>query len=799
VGTSNWQQIPFCIDALMKIAPSRVLDIGVGFGRWGIITREFCDVWFSRIFKDEWRVHLEGVEGFPRSITDYHHSFYNKIHIGDAAEIIPTLPGPWSVTIYGDVLEHFTKEKAHELLSISLERSEYVLINIPIGEEFEQGEAYGNVYERHLSQWEVEDFRPFGLVNHALLQDFQGRPYGAFVLSRNDPNDLKSGLFSRFASYPKSLPASADMNVDASTSNGLVRQVAEQAFELEYIKRSHSYQLAQKLRRNGVLQAAKRLTKGPTPNTLRVRATGEPGKESQGTEVWLLAVTGRPDEPATPWDFVDFAPGWHPRTIDDCSYGRCFMTLRGEASVVTSADPELRFMSHPWSGTVEISFAGRTETIDLSAPTSGHLLVYPGRSPMVPPSIGPGPLTPGIEIKPLPGAEHPPQGAVPGPQADGRRDDPSGPTLQRATPGFTPAHRDFLAQVAKSDRRVIAVHCPKWLGVTSSTRILFEHCYPVPNSVSEDPFTLTDDDIELHASLLAEANVARVVFSGGDESHLRIARRLRQLRPSTTVDMLWHGSYVQFSEDYVWHITKMWIEAAKSGVVRSICTVKAGMEDLFRALGVPSALVLNYVPGDVQAPPVLSDDGHIHAGMWISGAVYRKIPHAMLAAVKMAGNVWLHGAGLDARAREVVEAFGIPAGELHPAPLPHDRLMAAIRRTHLSLYVTFSECCPMLPLESLQLGVPCLVGPVSHLFEDNAFLSERLVVPQPDRADVIARFIERAFAEREEIIAEYARYAPGYNALARRSVEKFIDDGGTLERGVSPWQPANTHDAALLA
>lgn len=774
MGTSNWQQIPFCIDALMKMAPSRVLDIGVGFGRWGMITREFCDVWYSRIFKEEWQVHLEGVEAFPRSITDYHHSFYNKIHIGDAAEIIPTLPGPWTVTIYGDVLEHFTKEKAKELLSISLDRSEYVLVNIPIGEEFEQGEAYGNVYERHLSQWEIEDFRSFGLVNYAMLSDFQGRPYGAFVLSRNDPKDLKSGLFSRFATYPTAAQPVQDhagADITDADAAGIAQQIAEQAFELAYIKRSHSYKMAHKLRRNGLLRAAKRIAKGPTPNTLRILATGEHGAQGKGSEVWLLSVCGKPGEPSTPWDFVELSSDWHARSVPECPYGRCFMATKGEASVVTSADPELKFMSHPWSGKVRIEFAGRSETIDLSSDESGDITVHPGRVPMV--TKKPRQSSTVTEVKPL--------------AAAAETTHPNAASPHRAPRGFTQMQRDFLATVEKSDRKVVAVHCPKWLGVTSSTRILFEHCYPVPNTAAEDPFLLTDEDIELHAKLLAEASVERVVFSGGDESHLRIARRLRELSPSTTVDMLWHGSYVQFCEDYVWQITKMWIDAAKSGVIRSICTVKAGMEDLFRSLGVPSALVLNYVPGEIENPPQLKDDGHIHAGMWISGAVYRKIPHAMLSAIKMSGNVWLHGAGLDARAREVVETFEIPAGELHAEPLPQDRLRAAIRRTHLSLYVTFSECCPMLPLESLQLGVPCLVGPVSHLFEDNAFLTERLVVPQPDRADVIARYIERAFAEREEIVAEYARYAPGYNLIAKRSVEKFIEEGGTLEKGVTPW------------
>ncbi len=138
MGTSNWQNIPYCVEILMKIAPKRVLDVGIGFGRWGMIVREFCDVWFQRVFPDQWAVHLEGIEAFPKSISDYHRTFYNRIHIGDAADLVGRQPGPWDVTIYGDVLEHFTKPVALRLIETSLENSAYVLLNIPLGEEHPQ-------------------------------------------------------------------------------------------------------------------------------------------------------------------------------------------------------------------------------------------------------------------------------------------------------------------------------------------------------------------------------------------------------------------------------------------------------------------------------------------------------------------------------------------------------------------------------------------------------------------------------------------------------------------------------------
>jgi glycosyltransferase involved in cell wall biosynthesis len=160
--------------------------------------------------------------------------------------------------------------------------------------------------------------------------------------------------------------------------------------------------------------------------------------------------------------------------------------------------------------------------------------------------------------------------------------------------------------------------------------------------------------------------------------------------------------------------------------------------------------------------------------MWISGDSYRKLPHAMLSAVAMVPKTRLHAAGLSARARDLVRYLGIRVGAVQELPLPQAALLQAIRRTHVSLYVTFSECCPMLPLESMAVGVPCLIGPTSHLFDDHPQLADWLVVPFPDRADVIADFMSRAIDDRDAIMRAYARYIPEYNEKARRSVAEFL-------------------------
>lgn len=191
MGTSNWQQIPFCIEALLELSPMRVLDVGVGFGRWGMLVREFCEEWKGRFHREHWQVHLEGIEVFPKNVEEYHHLFYDWVHIGDAAEILENMDASWDLVIFGDVLQEWDKDTAGQMLHTALDRSAYVLVNIPLGPGWERGPLYGNPYEEHRSTWELDEFLALEPIRHARFQEYAGRDYGVFLLSRDDPRHLR--------------------------------------------------------------------------------------------------------------------------------------------------------------------------------------------------------------------------------------------------------------------------------------------------------------------------------------------------------------------------------------------------------------------------------------------------------------------------------------------------------------------------------------------------------------------------------------------------------------------------------
>ncbi len=201
MGTSNWQQIPFCVEALMAVEPMRVLDLGIGFGRWGMLVREFCEEWKGRVHRENWRVRLEGVEAYPKNVEEYHHFFYDWVHVGDAAAVLARSKERWDLIIFGDVLQQWPKDAARAALRRALSVSDYVLVNVPLGDGWRRGAAYGNPFERHRSSWAAEELLALSPVRHALFQEYQGRDYGAFLLSREDPRALRTParLQTRFA------------------------------------------------------------------------------------------------------------------------------------------------------------------------------------------------------------------------------------------------------------------------------------------------------------------------------------------------------------------------------------------------------------------------------------------------------------------------------------------------------------------------------------------------------------------------------------------------------------------------
>ena len=158
--TSWYHVIPRILARVLVEHPASVLDVGVGFGKYGLLLRETLEVVNERYQKSSWKIRIDGVEAFDGYRNPIHDYIYDHIEYKSIEEALPAL-GRYDVILLIDVLEHFEKQTGRDMLKALLAHTNKALIiSTPIIPA-KQEEYQGNTYEAHVSRWNIADFTNF--------------------------------------------------------------------------------------------------------------------------------------------------------------------------------------------------------------------------------------------------------------------------------------------------------------------------------------------------------------------------------------------------------------------------------------------------------------------------------------------------------------------------------------------------------------------------------------------------------------------------------------------------------------
>ena len=180
--SSSPEAVPTVVNVAYTLSPRRILDVGCGSGKYGVLYREYLELQqsdedsdFQNPIAGEHHITIDGIEGHAPYIGSLHHLVYDHIFQEDILDFVKR-DFEYDLIFMGDVLEHIDKGVAETtLLPRLVERATMgVLISVPAHVR-EQDAVFGNEYERHRSSWKPRDFRPFapyvytGLVGKHLV------------------------------------------------------------------------------------------------------------------------------------------------------------------------------------------------------------------------------------------------------------------------------------------------------------------------------------------------------------------------------------------------------------------------------------------------------------------------------------------------------------------------------------------------------------------------------------------------------------------------------------------------------
>lgn len=147
-------------NVILDVKPMSVLDIGIGYGKWGLLVREYSDCWQrQRYTPDLWDTRLVGIEIYDK-YRNPAWGVYNEVVIGDALTVLQTFfDKKFDLVIMIDVLEHIEKDRAVAVLKHMRRVGKNVVVSYANTPQTGVGD---NQHEDHISTWTKEEFERLG-------------------------------------------------------------------------------------------------------------------------------------------------------------------------------------------------------------------------------------------------------------------------------------------------------------------------------------------------------------------------------------------------------------------------------------------------------------------------------------------------------------------------------------------------------------------------------------------------------------------------------------------------------------
>lgn len=321
-----------------------------------------------------------------------------------------------------------------------------------------------------------------------------------------------------------------------------------------------------------------------------------------------------------------------------------------------------------------------------------------------------------------------------------------------------------INKLCEKKENYIVFHNKTFLGVTSATKELFE------NTVDCGELYRKKDIKEIGETIL-NGNFKLVVFSALSEGQKDLMEYIKKRNSTIKIKTYWHGSHSQILDHYGWERNKEIIDLHKKNIIDVMGTCKKSLIEFYKKEEYQPFFITNKVTVNVKSEK--KKDDKVRIGLYAAKCDdWRKNMFTQMAAVALIDNAILDMVPLNDSAKEFAEILGLKLdGE--EKPLKREDLIARMSKNTVNLYVTFSECSPMLPLESFEINVPCITGNNHHYFKDSK-LEKYLVVNNEESPLEIKEKIELCMKEKENILKLYKEFREKNMKEAAKEVTEFL-------------------------
>ena len=317
----------------------------------------------------------------------------------------------------------------------------------------------------------------------------------------------------------------------------------------------------------------------------------------------------------------------------------------------------------------------------------------------------------------------------------------------------------------KAKKEYVVFHNPKWFGVTSATTELFENRIPCGELYRRK-------DIKKIGDTILKRKIKQVIFSAMCIGWKDLAIYLKSKNPKIKIKTFWHGSHSQVLEPYGWARNIEIIELHKQGIINVMGTCKESLVEFYKNEKCNSFFITNRVSLENIDIKKKKHTG-VKIGIYASASdSWHKNMFSQIAAASFIKNAKIDMVPMSKAAKRFAGILGIEIEGVEK-PISREELIKRMADNDINLYTTFTECAPMLPLESFEVGVPCVSGNNHHYFKGKE-LEKYIIVKNEENPVEIAEQIKKCLKNKTKIMKLYNTFRKQNDKSSRKSVEEFL-------------------------
>ncbi len=323
------------------------------------------------------------------------------------------------------------------------------------------------------------------------------------------------------------------------------------------------------------------------------------------------------------------------------------------------------------------------------------------------------------------------------------------------------------------DKYYVVFHNPEFTGVSNATIELFENCIPCGELISKS-------EIKMIADALIKNNIKEVVFSGFCIGWASLAKLL--YKNNIICKTYFHGSHSQYGDVYGWKMNKQIFELERKHIVEEMAFCKKSIIGFYKDKGCNVTFLRNLVNINYKIKKVKHSNDIFRVGVYaVQTTNWKKNVFSSLGAVALMKNVLNKKIVVDIVpksniANDFMQILGIDTDGIETA-IKREKLLERMSKCDINLYVTYTECAPMLPLESFYVGVPCLTGNNHHYFHDSK-LENYLVVDNENNPEDIREKIIKCIDNKDKVMELYTEFKDNNLIEGKKLVKKYLNIKG---------------------